>query len=70
MFINLTNFVAIALSLGLAIPWATIRLQRYQFEHLSLSVHGDLDSIVAGQSDEVSAMGEELGEVFDIDIGW
>ncbi len=70
MFINLTNFVAIALSLGLAIPWATIRLQRYQFEHLCLSVHGDLDSIVAGQSDEVSAMGEELGEVFDIDIGW
>ncbi len=70
VFINLTNFVAIALSLGLAIPWATIRLQRYQFENLSLDVRGDLDSIIATQSDEVSAMGEEIGEAFDIDIGW
>lgn len=70
VFINLTNFIAIALSLGLAIPWATIRRQRYQFENLSLDVRGDLDSIIATQSDAVSAMGEEMGEAFDIDIAW
>ena len=69
VFINFTNFIAIALTLGLAIPWATIRLQRYQFENLSMDVRGDIDSIVATQSDEVSAMGEEIGEAFDIDIG-
>jgi uncharacterized membrane protein YjgN (DUF898 family) len=69
VFINFTNFIAIALTLGLAIPWATIRLQRYQFENLSVDVRGDIDSIIATQSDEVSAMGEEIGEAFDIDIG-
>lgn len=69
VFINFTNFAAIAFTLGLAIPWATIRLQRYQFENLSLAVCGDLDAVIATQSDEVSAMGEEFGEAFDIEIG-
>lgn len=69
MFIYFTNFAAVALTLGLAIPWATIRLQRYQYENLALEVQGDLDAIVATQADEVSAMGEEIGEVFDIDLG-
>jgi len=69
MFIYFTNFVAVALTLGLAIPWATIRLQRYQYENLALQVQGDIDAIVATQADEVSAMGEEIGEVFDIDLG-
>lgn len=69
MFIYMTNFIGIALTLGLAIPWATVRLQRYQFENLAVDVVGDLASIIAEQSEEVSAMGEELGDVFDIDIG-
>jgi len=69
MFIYFTNFAAVALTLGLAIPWATIRLQRYQYENLALEVHGNLDEIVATQADEVSAMGEELGDAFDIDLG-
>lgn len=69
MFIYMTNLLAIALTLGLAIPWATIRLQRYQYEHLSLDVRGNLDAVIAQQSDEVSALGDEIGEAFDIDIG-
>ncbi|MBT8443179.1 MAG: DUF898 domain-containing protein [Gammaproteobacteria bacterium] len=69
VFINFTNLVAIALTIGLAIPWATVRLQRYQFENMSIDVTGNLDSIIATQADEVSAMGEEIGEAFDIDIG-
>ncbi len=70
VFINFTNLVAIALTLGLAIPWATVRLQRYQFENMSIDVAGELDSIIATQANEVSAMGEEIGEAFDIDIGF
>lgn len=70
VFINFTNFIAIVLTLGLAIPWATVRLQRYQFENLSIELLGELDSVIATQADEVSAMGEEIGEAFDIDIGF
>ena len=68
-FIWLTNLVAIGVSLGLLIPWATVRMQRYKMEHLSVDVQGRLADIVAVQTSEVSAMGEELGEAFDIDLG-
>lgn len=64
-----TNLVAIVFTLGLAIPWAQIRTARYRLEHTSLVVSGDLDSIAAGDRVGVSATGEELGDVFDLDIG-
>jgi uncharacterized membrane protein YjgN (DUF898 family) len=69
MFIQTSNLVAIVLSAGLLIPWATIRLRRYQIENLSIAVTGRIDAVMAVQSEEVSAMGDELGEAFDIDIG-
>jgi len=69
VFVIFTNLLAIAVTLGLAIPWATIRLQRYQYDNLAVDVQGNLGSIIATQSEEVSAFGEEIGAAFDIDIG-
>lgn len=69
MFIQTSNIVAIVFSAGLLIPWATIRLRRYQIENLSIAIAGRIDEIMAVQSAEVSALGDELGDVFDIDIG-
>nr|WP_320114136.1 DUF898 family protein [uncultured Desulfuromonas sp.] len=68
-WIFLSNLVAISLSAGLLIPWATIRLTRYRFENLSLIAHGSLDHFVAGKDEEVSAIGEEIGDIFDVEIG-
>jgi uncharacterized membrane protein YjgN (DUF898 family) len=67
--IYLTNIVAIALSLGLLVPWAQMRIFRYQLNHTWVDVSGGLDNVVAGQLTEVSSLGEEIGDVFDVDIG-
>ena len=68
--IYLTNLFAIALSFGLLIPWATIRLQRYKLAGLALTLGSDeLDAVVAAQTEEVSALGDEIGEAFDYDFG-
>jgi uncharacterized membrane protein YjgN (DUF898 family) len=67
--IYLSNIVAIALSLGLLVPWAQMRILRYQLNHTWVDVAGSLDDAVAGQLNEVSALGEEIGDVFDVDIG-
>ncbi len=67
--IYLVNLLAIALTLGLFIPWAKVRTARYMADHLWLVPNGDLDRFVAVQQQNVSAMGEEMGEMFDIDIG-
>jgi uncharacterized membrane protein YjgN (DUF898 family) len=67
--IYLTNIIAIALSLGLLIPWAQMRILRYQLNHTWVDLSGSLDDVVAGQIDAVSSLGEEIGDVFDVDIG-
>ncbi len=69
MWLYVSNAAAILLSLGLLIPWATIRTLRYRLEHLKLFAAGDLDEFVAGQQGEVAATGEEISEFFDVDVG-
>jgi len=68
-YLYITNSVAIVLSVGLLIPWAMVRTARYRAESLSLSTLAPLDQFIKQQTKEVSAVGEEVGEVFDLDIG-
>jgi len=67
--VYLTNAIAIALSLGLLVPWARMRILRYQLNHTWLDVSETLDAAIAGQDTDVSSLGEEIGDVFDVDIG-
>ncbi len=69
LWIRLSNLVVIALSFGLMIPWARIRMTRYQIEQMSLIPQGDLDTLVGEQVAESRAYGDELGEGMDLDIG-
>lgn len=70
-WIYLSNIAAIIATLGLAIPWAKVRMVRYRAAHLVLTSSGDLDAFVAetqAQTD-VSAFGAEMDGFFSIDIG-
>lgn len=68
-WIYFSNLVLIALTLGLFIPWAKVRLARYRAEHLVIEGPEDLDSFVAGQTDNTSANASEMADVLDMDIG-
>jgi len=65
----ITNWFIVALTLGLGLPWAKVRLARYRAECLTLMTDGSLDSFIAGEEKYVSAIGEEIGNAFDMDIG-
>ncbi len=67
--IQVSNLLLIFLSLGLLIPWATVRVQRYMLSNLVLEPVGNLDEVLAGEAEDVSALGEEIGEAFDFDFG-
>jgi uncharacterized membrane protein YjgN (DUF898 family) len=69
MWIYFSNTLVIIFSFGLMVPWAKVRLARYRLNHLSLLAKGNLDSFVAKEGKKLNAMGEEVGEVFDFDIG-
>lgn len=64
----LGNLFMIIITLGLFIPFAAIRLHRYNAAHTAAQTQG-LDQVVTVAEQERSAIGEEIGEVFDVDIG-
>ncbi len=68
-WLYITNTLAAVVTLGLMIPWAQVRLARYRAKKLQLLASGDINSVVAGQQEKISSTGEEIGEMFDIDIG-
>ena len=68
VFILLSNALAIALSLGLLIPWAQIRLARYRAQHLTVHLADDWRQYIAAKDSQGSALGEEIGEAFDVEV--
>jgi uncharacterized membrane protein YjgN (DUF898 family) len=67
--IYLSNLFAIVFSLGLLVPWAQIRSTRYRLQHTKMLVAGSLDGYVSERLDEQNALGDQLSEAFDIEIG-
>jgi uncharacterized membrane protein YjgN (DUF898 family) len=70
LWIYVTNIIAIALTFGLATPWAQIRLARYRASKLQLVGDVDLDKFVGDKKEEVKATGEEIADFFDVDFSF
>ncbi|HEB91885.1 MAG TPA: DUF898 domain-containing protein [Gammaproteobacteria bacterium] len=66
--LQIGNLLGVVLSLGLLIPWAKIRTARYRAQHTHFLAAGDLDRFVAAEEKKRSALGEEIGSAFDMDI--
>ncbi len=69
LFILITNTIGTVLTLGLFYPFAKVRAYRYQIEHLALLPAGDLNSFVAAEQEQVSALGDEIADLMDFDVG-
>lgn len=67
--IYLSNFVLIVLTLGLYSPWAKVRQMKYQMTSLVVVARGDLDRFAAAVGEGTDAIGEEIGDFFDVDFG-
>ncbi|MFA7535432.1 MAG: DUF898 family protein [Desulfuromonadales bacterium] len=63
-----SSAVAIFCSFGLLVPWAAVRLARYRFERLAVSMAG-APRILAAEQPAVGAAGEEFGDIFGIEVG-
>ena len=68
VWIYFTNSLLIMLTLGLYTPWAKVRMASYRASCTTAIITGDLDKFVGGQLESTSALGEELGEMFDLDV--
>jgi uncharacterized membrane protein YjgN (DUF898 family) len=70
LWIRVSNFLGIVLTLGLFMPFAAIRMQRFKLESMGVAFNGDLSGFVADQQQQASAAGEETAEMFDVDISF
>ena len=61
------NLLLTVLTLGLYWPWAKVRVAAYRLSHLAFD-GTDLDASVAAAEAQTSAIGEEIADVFDLDI--
>lgn len=68
-WISITNFLAIVFTLGLAIPWATVRITRFVLEHTEVDTSIGFENYVTEKQAEQSSLGEQIGDAFDVDVG-
>jgi uncharacterized membrane protein YjgN (DUF898 family) len=69
-WLYLSNIIAIMLTFGLATPWAQIRMARYRASKLQIVGDVDFDQFVGDKKAEVKATGEEIAEMFDVDLSF
>jgi uncharacterized membrane protein YjgN (DUF898 family) len=68
IWLYFSNLLAIAFTLGLATPWAVVRAMRYRASKTTVVASGPLDGFAQAEAQQVSVAGEEVAELFDIDI--
>lgn len=69
LWIAISSMLAIIGSFGLMIPWAITRMVRYRVDSISLHVKGNPEEFIAAETQKLQAVGEEIGDIFDIDVG-
>jgi uncharacterized membrane protein YjgN (DUF898 family) len=68
LVLMVTNFILLIVSLGFAYPWIKVRSMRYVAEHTCVQVEGDATQYLSQQQSKTSAIGEEMGDAFDVDM--
>jgi uncharacterized membrane protein YjgN (DUF898 family) len=67
-FIAVTNIIGIVCTLGLFLPFATIRAMKYRIESMTLIPEDSLDHFIAAEQEQVSATGEGMADLLDFDL--
>ena len=67
--LRFTNFVALVCTLGFAMPWVKIRTVALFTQVTKVNVLEGADKVVVDASKSASAVGEEVANVFDVDVG-
>ena len=68
IWIAVSNAILVGVSLGFLFPWARIRTVRYRASQTAVLAASDLNEFASDVSSNQNALGEELGEVFDVEV--
>jgi len=65
----ISNLLAILFTAGLAVPWAVVRTLRYRMENFTMLVSDEVVHEASPELLNISATGQELGEIFNVNFG-
>ena len=68
-WVMVTNFIAVILTLGLAFPWAKVRMAKLMVENTLVDTEAGFYDYVTQKQKEESSLGEQIGDAFDVDVG-
>ena len=68
-WVMISNFIAVILTLGLAFPWAKVRMARLIVENTLVDTEHGFDAYMTQKQKEESSLGEQIGDAFDVDVG-
>lgn len=68
LWLRSSNLLALALTLGFALPWVKVRTTEYFANATQVHILQDADSVTVDPDQSASAVGDEVADVFDIDV--
>jgi uncharacterized membrane protein YjgN (DUF898 family) len=68
-FLVIANSIVVTFTLGLMTPWARIRTAALMLEFTAVKTPDSMDKFVAEQQKASPAWAEEVGDVFDLELG-
>ena len=66
IWIHMSNTLASLLSLGLLIPWGTIRMENYRLSCLTLLATTNTEQFIESEKKKVTAIGEGMADIYGI----
>ncbi|CAA6808040.1 MAG: Thymidylate kinase (EC [uncultured Sulfurovum sp.] len=68
-WVMLSNMLLVIVTLGLAMPWAKVRMAKLMLENTLVDTSTGFDEYINQKQDEESSLGEQIGDAFDVDVG-
>lgn len=68
-WISISNLLMVIFTLGLAMPWAKVRMARIMLENTHADTSIGFQGYVTAQQKVQSSLGEQIGDAFDVDVG-
>jgi len=65
----ISNLLLVLFTLGLAFPWAKVRMARLMLENTLVDTEHGFNDYVTQKQEEESSLGEQIGDAFDVDVG-
>jgi len=67
-WVMFTNFLMILVTIGFAMPWAKVRMAKLMLENTLVDTSIGFDEYITQQQQSGGAIGEQIGEAFDVDM--